>query len=342
MTTLTEERFVLILNEFKKDILQDISLLKTDISQLKKDVSQLKTDMIEVKGFQNHEAQGIEFELYTILKKYLIETYQNMTVDDFPMKVINDPFGKIDIHGHLQQEDITQLDAAFLLKPYTRKFNYKRLKNLSLPIPTKNPQINMPYIFIMAEAKHFINSDKIKLKLWQFDRICNLFVLAKRINNTPNELKTPEHFGVHPKFISTIQRNNYLANIDESYLFFGAAYWEKTLLNSFESDVNKRNKLINEFYIQDNDKKIKIYHQICEIENKWYKMNYAPNKSNLSNDEILKIKKIEGAMNYVKFIQPSGERYRIVKENEPEPIRYSIYGGKTMKIPKKKCLNNNM
>ena len=63
-------------------------------------------------------------------------------------------------------------------------------------------------------------------------------------------------------------------------------------------------------------------------------MNYAPNKSNLSNDEILKIKKIEGAMNYVKFIQPSGERYRIVKENEPEPIIHSIYGGKTMKIPK--------
>jgi hypothetical protein len=276
--------------------------------------------LIGVEGFQRHESDAIEFELRLVLEKFLRKEYPIYTVKPFPMKEINDPY---------TNTRITDFDAAYLIEPYRHDKNniHARLKEKGITYTLKRQHNNLHYIFILAEAKHYIDTDKIKLKLWQFDKLIHLFSLANDIIKTNDKEKRKE-FGVHSKFLSTVQYNQFLAHINEYKLFFGAAYWQKGLLTRFKNDVEKRNKLYNQFMIDSGNKKIKIYHDIIHLEKKWYHPNNLPNDPDISDEKILQLQDIKGAMKFVDFIQPSGERYNIVKTTGPVGITsISIEGG---------------
>jgi len=274
-----------------------------------------------VEGFQRHESEAIVFELRLVLEKYLRKEYPIYTVKTFPMKSINDPY---------TDERLTEFDAAYIIQPYTHNsgnLNTRlREKNIKYRTLKKQP-MNGDNIFILAEAKHYIDVDKIKLKLWQFDKLMNLFSLAKRIHATKNMEKRKE-FGVNPKFLSTIQYNQIIAHIHDYRLFFGAAYWQKGLLLRFRDDIEERNRLYNQFVKASGDEKIRVYRKLINVEKRWYQPENLPNHPKLSDDEIARLKDLPGAMKYIDIIQPSGERYSVFRPNEPVGITsISLQGG---------------
>ncbi len=293
----TEARLIELLKVFKEDFKKELgNELQVKFDAIDRRFDAIYSELKEIKGFQRHEADAIEFELDSVLKKYLKKTYFRMNITKFPIKHINDPY---------THEELTDFDAAFLLTPLKHEVDYSRLAAASITIPSKKNQIKEGNTFILAEAKHYINREKIKRKLWQFDRIINIFNLAKKIKGG----ETVQ--GVHKKFMTTVQRNPFLANIESYTLFFGAAYWEKGLMDDFEDDVAKYKALIDAFNNEKNDnRKVILYKQLCEIEMEWYS-DKATHISTLTVDEITQLGKIDGAMKYVEFIQPSGERYSV-------------------------------
>lgn len=290
---------------------------------INKKLNNIMADIQELKGFQRHESNTIEYELQRVLHMYLKKVYKNNTIREFPMKRMYDPY---------TNKEITEFDAAFLLEPYIYKPNYTRIKEAKIPYPSKNIVTDISNIFVLAEAKHYINYNKIKTKLWQFDQVRHIFSLAKQV-------KSLKELEVTPKFIMTIERNKFLQNIDKSILIFGAAYWEPGLLSKFQNDLNTReNMIINFFKINDITKKKEIYIEICNIESKWYDPENVPNNYNLSIDEINNITYINGAMNYVKIIVPSCNRYNVLEKNNSESINYFglLKGGNYNKTVKRR------
>jgi hypothetical protein len=259
----------------------------------------------KLEGFQKNEADGIVFELQMILKKYIDEKYPRMTSSIFPMKSFNDPY---------TDKLITDLDAAFLLKAYKHKANLSRLKQFGIKLDKLHIDSTQGSIFILAEAKHFINKSKISEKLGQFNKIRHAFILAKKISNGE------EITGVSSKFIQTIQRNKYISEIDECYLFFGAAYWDKGLLLRFMDDINRFERLLFNYNNSDGDIKIQIYNKLIELESKWY-----------TRDSVESTSPYDSPLKYVKIIQPSGERYGVFTPKEPNGISF-YHGGQTRKV----------
>lgn len=298
-------------------------------AMMDKKLKPIRDTLTKIEGFQKYESDGIEYELEMILKKHMTKTYTTKTVKPFPIKTINNPY--TDRH-------LTDLDAAFLLIPYSPTPDYERMRTYKIPFLTKDPLCDTSNIFVLAEAKHHMNRNKIATKLWQFDQICNLFALAKQIYNSPSP-KHPETYGVTRKFMSTVARNQYLANIDECILFFGAAYWEKGLLRDFQADSKKYKDLAELFRNTSKENKINVYKAIRTIESKWYtNTDHTERKIlDLSPEQIMARDSIGGAISCVKFIEPSGDRYCIMSnpsenQNGPSGIsRLSLQGGKTRK-----------
>jgi hypothetical protein len=312
---LTEKRF----NELLEARLHPI---ETRIGSLEDNMHLVHKQLKDIRGFQEHEAHAIEFEISAVLEKYLRKVYPLLTVKKFPMNEMRDPY---------TNQRITDFDAAYLLSPYKRANydNVKRLKEKGIIYKTrKNQNIeNGRYIFVLAEAKHYIDIDKIKKKLWQFDRICAVFLLA---NDVVSDISTLEDTKLHPNFISTVQSHKFMAHVSEYRLFFGAAYWQKNILLRFQSDVEKRKRYCEEFRTALNDRKIKLYHDIVQLEIRWYHTNQLPNPIDLSDENITALKDVKGAMNYVDFIEPSGERYRIPTVHDPAGMTaLSLHGGKS-------------
>ena len=313
---LTEKRFIeLFAILFDEAFDKKIAPIKADIAELKKDVAELKKDMIEVKGFISHESKAIEYEIGQILKKYLRDTYPTKTIKQFNMKRLYDPYSG---------KELTELDAAFILEQYSTQKDYSRLKKYNLPFPSKETTENIGKFFILAEAKHFIDKNKIKQKLKQFEIIIKLFSLAKSVKS--NNLVQ----GISEKFKKLVEYNKYLTEITEYILVFGAAYWEGETLLEFENDIEKRKRYIINFLEATDDKKVDIYKKICDIEKNWYDKENLPNNPVLSDTAILALTNIGGAMSHIKIIKPSGHRFTIVNTNEVAGVtQYPLKGGKT-------------
>jgi hypothetical protein len=297
----------------------DITNMKTDITNMKTDITNMKTDITNMKntlqtlqGFQNNESKAIEFELKMVLKKYLKNKFPSFTLKSLEMKKPRDPY---------TNETITDLDAAFILENINMRQNFTRLKERGMTISphlfNKN-EISDKRIFILAEAKHYIDLAKIKEKLSQFDRICNIFKLANRLDNSEDIEVESKKLKVHKDFISTVKHNKYLSKINEYYLFFGATYWETNIMEKLETDINKRAKLVCAFLEPNNTNninKVEIYKKICEIDAKWYTPENMPNNPVISDTTIITLTEIKGGLGYTKLIEPSGERYNVVSNN---------------------------
>lgn len=315
-TVLTEERFLLLLNEVISPIKTDITHMKTDITNMKTDITNIKKDIMRIdktlqtlQGFQNNESKAIEFELKMILKKYLKRKFPSLTLKVLEMKNVNDPY---------TNKNMTDLDAAFLLENINMRQNFTRLKESDLIISphlfTKNELEDVP-IFVMAEAKHYIDEEKIRDKLSQFDKICNMFKLANKIVNSNDIKAETEKLKVHKEFISTVKHHKYFSKINEYYLFFGATYWEKNIMEKLEDSINKRAKLVREFLEPNRPDKVEIYKKICEIDAKWYTPENMPNNPHIPYKLIVSLREIKGALGYTKLIEPSGKRYDVVSND---------------------------
>jgi hypothetical protein len=270
------------------------------------------TTITELNGFKNYEANSIELELQLILQKYLKSEYPTRDIQIFSTKKICDPYtGK----------PITDLDAAFIIKSIIHEVDSDRFKKAGIFIPSKE-SIKEDYIFVLAEAKHHLDKGKIADKLLQFDRICELFRSVKKILETRNTA------GYHAKFIRSVPHNLYFANITECMLFFGAAYWDKGLLEKLQIAVNKYRTLLQAFRfpvkIED---KVKIYKDIIKLESQWYPDNKIY-RNELSDIQIKECKCIHGALENIRFIYPSGERYHVEKNSVPAGLSHiALKGG---------------
>lgn len=305
-TPLTEEKF----NEFLKVFESRMSGLETRMSGLETRMSGVEVKLDQVIGFQNHESKAIEYELRMILETHLKRKFPLNVVQLFPMKKIKNIYG----------EETTELDAAFLIAPITPKYNYSRLSRDDMYIMLEKKYIPTDgYKFVLAEAKHYLDTEKIKTKLEQFHKICQTFIFAKNILSNPEMNMSM----FSPEFIDTVKHYKYLGSIETSYLYFGAAYWKGGLLDRFQQMINDYNKLSSDFESASDDRKISIYRKICKLENNWYVVNNPL----LSDADILKLQKIETIYNFVHFILPSGQRFHVPVDSEPEGYLHHVGGG---------------
>jgi hypothetical protein len=311
-TPLTEERFlefVKVIDIRLTRIEEDIAILKQDVAVLKQDVALLKRDMKEVRAFQDYESKTIEYELQALLETHLKTKYPFYDVKEFPMRRLYDP---------ITDSEITELDAAFLLSPIIMKADYSRLKERGVYKKYEPVKPTNGCIFVMAEAKHHITTDKIALKLNQFNNIRAMFKAAKDVAN--GDMLFSETFK------KTVARNPYLANIQTGVLFFGAAYWGGRLVKDFENDVKQCKEFVKKFALEkDSDKKYRIYLESQDLESKWRDVNLEIK----SVTEVASMKQLTGTLRHVELITPSGNRYLIKEEKEPEP--FAFVGGKTRK-----------
>jgi hypothetical protein len=313
---LTEKRFFELLDD-------------TLDKKIKEKLDPIHKMLKELKGFQTYESDAIEFELQEVLESYLVAEYPLMKVDRFRMKKISNP---------KTGEDITDFDAAFLVQNINYQPDYSRVKEAALPIPKRKAEYTDSVFFVVAEAKHHIDKDKIKEKLRQFDKIRAIFNLMKRISQIPENERKPELLGVSSKFLNTILHHKYLARIDQIFLFFGAAHWSEGLLKDIKGAASIYRDLVQRIKNAPPEQKPNFYKHLCLLENKWYEPGKAPNSPNLSPEEIANLTTIDGAMLYVNFIEPSGDRYKVVTKKEKEPFGIAtipLQGGKHKKTRKK-------
>ena len=135
-------------------------------------------------------------------------------------------------------------------------------------------------------------------------------------------------------FLDTVKSYNDMTNIQSYLLFFGASFWEKNLMDNFEKDIARRKEYVNKWYASTtNEDKIKLYRKIRNLEKVWYYSSdtktQLPPDYNLSDEEILQLSTIGGAMGHVQFILPSGERYHVDEDiHEVKPVASYPIGGK--------------
>jgi hypothetical protein len=292
------------------------------LDTLEGQVSTLQKQMSNVIAFQKYESLAIEHELKAVLKDHLAKKYPLRVVADFPAKKIHDP---------LTNKLITDLDAAFLVKPFIRRTNTRRLRNAGMIPPTgRNNAPDDNYYFILGEAKHHITRNKIAQKLWQFEKLCYIFDLAKRITDgvaNPSESSR--------QFKMTVTRDKYISKITELSLYFGSPYWDVGLSDTFTDALQEWSDLAESFQLAStNDEKVAIFKKIVELETIWYtdtnNTNHTTPKATMTDAEIVALNEIDGAMKHVELIVPSGRRY-MVQENRmagvPEGITARANGG---------------
>jgi hypothetical protein len=300
MTTLTEERFIELLGEFRKDINKRLDSLELTVRDLK--------------GFQDYESKAIEIDLQILLKKYLSSIYSTSRILPFPLIKLYCPF---------TLKEITELDAAFLIEPFYKSYNKSVTRKKNLNVYSKNN------IFVLAEAKHHITKNKIKVKLQQFDEIRQLFKEAENVltnymhKNISNYITNTDSTVNEAKrvFFETVRRYKFLGYIKETILFFGAAHWDKKLLNDIQADIRKYKAYANEFNTlhlktnnnKKNEEKIRLYKLAYEVEKQWYDNHIA-----LNDEEIIKRTLLPSSLQFCELIIPSGDRYAIVPSSSSE------------------------
>lgn len=287
--------------------------LETRMSGLETRMSGIEGIVKELKGFQDYEAKAIEYELKKTLQAHLKKKFPLYTVETFGMKRLYDQYDK----------EITELDAAFLIKPWEYVHDYSILASLHKNVKIKKNKLvyDENYTFVFAEAKHHISLDKVKYKLQQFHQICQLFTLARNVLE-----KKIDKDACSPKFIKTVERNSYLGKIDNQYLYFCAAYWNDGLLDKLQEVISEYKSLSSEFPKANNERKVAIYRKICKLESEWYAIHPA-----IPNTEIESLTSIDSIYNYVDFIVPSGHRFHAAADSvvntEPEGFAAWMRGG---------------
>lgn len=300
-TTFTEEKF----NEFLVIFENRMSGLENRMSGIEKRMSSLEKTVKDIKGFQDHESNAIEYELEMILKTHLNQRFPLNDIEDFPMKHMYGIYG----------EEITEMDAAFLITPHKPKYNYSRLtrNEMYIMLPMKYVPTDK-YKFVLAEAKHHINTKKIKQKLQQFHKLRQLFGFAQRLTEHP-EIDVASY---STQFIDTVKHHPFMANMDTDacYLYFGAAYWDKGLLERFKQVIEEYKSLALEFEMMATkpERKITIYRKLCKLEHNWFPVLNVT----LLDTEILEMTKIDSIYNLVELILPSGQRFHIPADKGPE------------------------
>lgn len=281
-------------------------------------IEPILTKLTHLQNFQVLESRAIEYELRKVLAKHLERKFPTMHVEPFRMKELKDP---------ITDKVITEFDGAFGISPLRYKIDMDRVANHGLPKMSKPEKIDTrPQIFVLAEAKHLLNKNKIAIKLGQFDKIMDIFNAAKDYYITNNQS--------YPiKLKKMVDRDRSITNIRTFMLFFCASFWEDDLIDRLQNDINIRNSMAKKFSMAKNaQEKIEIYRKVRELEKTWYMTpdvaGQLPPDYAITDNEILQLKKIRGALEHVQFILPSGNRYNVYEElNDYEPIGTLPIGG---------------
>lgn len=261
----------------------------TDLStEIDKKLAPIKKDLQDVKNFQKYEADAIEYEVQVVLQKELEKSYNVANIEPFQMKNLRDIYDK----------PISELDAAFLVK-------------------TISMSSEDTFMFVLAEAKHYIHRGKVAQKLQQFERMVDMFRVAHTI--TPDT----DISQYNPVFLTTLERNKFLTAITDWKLYFGALYWEKQLAETLQADIKKCRDLC--FRFNNGQDKLTLYYKIKALESKWYTSTY---NTQLTDDEILQLPKYDSILEKVDIIIPSGNRYTISNINQDLQPVYSVGGSK--------------
>lgn len=101
--------------------------------------------------------------------------------------------------------------------------------------------------FILAEAKHKIDDKKIAEKLGQSDTIISFFEAAKNCRLGKSCPST--------KFAKMVARNQDIAYMEQYILFFGASFWEESLMDDLERDLADRKVMVAKFFELSADRK---------------------------------------------------------------------------------------
>jgi len=333
---LTEKRFLEIINGFDKRfeamdkrfeaIDKRFEAIDKRFENMDKRFDKIEKQLIDVRRFQIHEAEAIEYELGSVLRSFLMKKYPLTIITKFPMKELYDP---------ITEERITELDAAFLVSPMKHKPDMRRLLEVGIKIPKMRNNIvhvHEETHLIIAEAKHHMSTNKIATKLWQFDRILDYFKHIHIIKSGATDWVVTE------KFAMTYERNPYLAQITTIHFYFGAAFWQKGIADDLKNDIQKWKENVEMFESTTNSgEKLRIFNTILAIEMKWYRNTDRPkqqtSKLDMVPEEIVALKTIEGAFKHLDLILPSGDRYFVDDEKEIQGFVYNS-GRKTRKMPK--------
>lgn len=295
--------------------------LEKALSPILEKLTSLDNKFTQLQHFQVLESRAIEFELRKVLTSYLAKIYPTKTITHFEMKELKDPAtGKV----------ITEFDGAFGLSSYVPSIDMTRVADAGLPWISKPSDIDTrPDIFVLAEAKHYIHRGKIAKKLGQLDAIIKLFNAAKAYARD----KTIRS-GYSPKFMRMVERQSSITNIQSFLLFFCASFWDEDMMEHFEGDVQERKNLVRNFFAaKDDEKRLRIFRVLKELEKRWYVHSDVPGQLpqdyNLSDDEVLRLTTLQGAMEHVQCILPSGNRYTIHQTvEEATPVATLAMGGK--------------
>lgn len=298
-----------------------VSALETKVSALETKVSALDTKVTQLQDFQVMESRAIEYELRKVLITYLSNMYPTKKITQFEMKELKDPAtGRV----------ITEFDGAFGLSSFVPRPDMKRIAEAGLPWITKSPDIDSrPEIFVLAEAKHYIHRGKIAKKLGQLDAIMKLFDAAKAYSRDKTLARE-----YSPKFMRMVERQSSLTNIHSFILFFCASFWDEDMMERFERDIQNRKDLVRDFFVaHENEKRIRIFRTLKELEKRWYVHPDIPDQLppdyDLSDEDVLRLDAIRGAMEHVQCILPSGNRYIVHKPTqEVSPVGSLPVGGK--------------
>jgi hypothetical protein len=276
-TPLTEQKFFEFMTQFKADFKTELKTeLKTEIgAEIDKKLAPIKKDLQDVKNFQKYEADAIEYEVQVVLQKELEKSYNVANIKPFPMKNLSDTSGI----------PISELDAAFLIK--------------TISITPEDT-----FMFVLAEAKHYIHRGKVAQKLQQFERMVDMLRVAHKI---PTEADVSHY---NPVFIKTLERNKFLTAITDWKLYFGALYWEKQLAENLQMDIKQCKDLC--FRFGSGQDKLNLYYKIKALEDNWF---VTTRTAQLTDDEILRLPTYDSILEKVDIIIPSGNRYTISNIN---------------------------
>lgn len=297
-----ETRIDTRITELETRIDTRITGLETRMTGLETRMTKIEKTVLEIKGFQTHEAAAIEFELQSLLDKHLRITNPFYKVTPFSLKRLYDPITDI---------EITELDAAFLLYPTKITPDHSRLLSMGISVPVVEVSHPGGNKFVLVEAKHYMAREKIIQKMEQFEKIRSMF------HHAAIAIKAVTH-PYSTEFMKTVRNNPQIGNIDHCILFFGAAYWEKGLLQELQNDVKKYKNYMISFSEGSDEKKLQILRGANKLESKW---GLALSKTNIS-----------GALGLIDFIVPSGNAYVIPSAEKAEPLSaYQMGGLKTRK-----------
>jgi hypothetical protein len=223
-----------------------------------------------------------------IIREHLIITYSDMNIYDLPLKYIINPY-KYDhnkYHTFTHDNNIC-IDNSLVIDP-----SFRQLKENRDTFMTRIEDEHIPERkhLILTVTEIDITCDTIKNCILNYSYIKHILYCAQNVH------KINYAYQYTAEFNSLVKKNLYLQELNDCTIFICSKASNNnevlnTLIQSIQNikelnkqfsqiiiDTNKNNITNLSLYIEQCDKKVKIFSQICNIEKEWFPINkkYKP------------------------------------------------------------------